>query len=165
MRKLAPVFSTNRMVRDYAQRFYIPAYERGQLLAADGLARAIALASAKDAIRSRWNGIRVVGVHTSGNGHFTVGQTMQVEAMIDLPGVDPKELTVQLYTGPVTAQGEIEHPQALEMTYSRMMAPNRHVFVGHVECRTSGRQGFAVRVLPGYKDLATPFEPGLIVWN
>jgi starch phosphorylase len=165
MRKLAPVFSTNRMVRDYAQRFYIPAYERGQELAANGLTRAIALANAKDGIRHRWNGIKVVGVHTSGNGHFKVGQTMQVEAMIDLPGIDPNELTVQLYTGPVTAQGEIEQPQALRMTYARAMAPARHVFVGQVECRSSGRQGFAVRVLPGFKDMATPFEPGLIAWN
>jgi starch phosphorylase len=153
------------MVRDYAQRFYIPAFERGQVLVADGMARAVALAKAKDSMRHRWNAIRIVGVHTSGNGHFKVGDTMQVEAMVDLPGVDPAELTVQLYTGPVTAQGEIEKPQALQMTHARAMAPDRHVFVGQVVCRASGRQGFAIRVLPGYKDMATPFEPGLIIWN
>jgi hypothetical protein len=45
------------------------------------------------------------------------------------------------------------------------MAPDRHVFVGQFVCRESGRQGFAVRVLPGYQDMATPFEPGLIIWN
>jgi hypothetical protein len=39
------------------------------------------------------------------------------------------------------------------------------VFVGKIDCRTSGRQGFAIRVLPGYQDMATPFEPGLIIWN
>ncbi|MDQ3441413.1 MAG: alpha-glucan family phosphorylase, partial [Planctomycetota bacterium] len=48
MRRLAPVFNTNRMVRDYAEKFYVPATTRGQTLAADGLARAVALASAKD---------------------------------------------------------------------------------------------------------------------
>ncbi|HEY2586935.1 MAG TPA: alpha-glucan family phosphorylase [Tepidisphaeraceae bacterium] len=165
MRKLAPVFNTNRMVRDYAQRFYIPAFDRGGVLAAEGGARAVALAKAKDSLRNRWNGIRIVGVHTSGNGHFKVGETMQVEAMVDLPGIDPRELTVQLYTGPVTAQGEIEQAQALNMSHARAMAPDRHVFVGQVECRASGRQGFAVRVLPGFQDMATPFEPGLIIWN
>ena len=51
------------------------------------------------------------------------------------------------------------------MSYARAMAPDRHVFVGQVACRTSGRQGFAIRVLPGYQDMATPFEPGLIIWN
>ena len=165
MRKLAPVFSTNRMVRDYTKKFYIPAHDRGVVLNADGLSRAVSLARAKDSLRHRWGAIRIVGVHTSGNGHFKVGETMQVEAMIDLPGVDPNELTVQLYTGPVSGQGEIEQPQALRMTYGRAMAPDRHVFVGSIACRTSGRQGFAVRVLPGFKDMATPFEPGLILWN
>jgi len=123
------------------------------------------LAHAKDSLRHRWGGIRIVGVHTSGNGHFKVGDQMQVEALVDLPGLDPKELTVELYTGPVSSAGNIERPQALRMTHAKSMAPDRHVFVGSIACRTSGRQGFAIRVLPGYQDLATPFEPGLIIWN
>ena len=165
MRKLAPVFNTNRMVRDYTQTFYVHAFERGQVLEANGMARAVALAHAKDSMRDRWHGIRIVGVHTSGNGHFKVGETMQVEALVDLPGLKPDELTVQLFTGPVTATGEIENPEALRMAHARAMAPDRHVFVGSIVCRSSGRQGFAIRVLPGYEDMATPFEPGLIIWN
>jgi starch phosphorylase len=94
-----------------------------------------------------------------------VGDQMQVEALVDLPGLDPKELTVELYTGPVSSGGQIENPQALRMTHAKAMAPDRHVFVGSIACRTSGRQGFAIRVLPGYQDMATPFEPGLIIWN
>jgi hypothetical protein len=45
------------------------------------------------------------------------------------------------------------------------MAPGRHLFIGTVSCKTSGRHGYAVRVVPGNTDLATPFEPGLISWN
>ena len=165
MGKLGPVFNTNRMVRDYAEKFYIRSFDRGELLAADGLKRAVELAHAKDGLRHRWNNIRIVGVHTSGNGHFKVGQTMQVEAMVDLPGLNPNEITVQLYAGAVNARGEIEYPQALTMEHSKALAPDRHLFVGRIDCRTSGRQGFAVRILPGAADLATPFEPGLIIWN
>jgi hypothetical protein len=39
------------------------------------------------------------------------------------------------------------------------------MYVGKIDCRTSGRQGYAIRIVPGTKDLATPFEPGLIIWN
>jgi starch phosphorylase len=165
MRRLAPVFNTNRMVRDYAEKFYIPALDRGEVLAAEGLKRAIALAHAKDTLRHRWGGIKIVGVHTSGNGHFKVGDSMQVEAMVDLPGLTPSDLLVQLYAGPISAKGEIEQPQALAMTLARTLAADRHVFVGKIDCRVSGRQGFAIRVLPGNVDFVTPFEPGLIVWN
>ncbi len=165
MRRLAPVFNTNRMVRDYAEKFYVPAMVRGQALAANGLARAVALARSKDTLRSKWGGVRVVGVHTSGNGHYKVGEQMHVEAMVDLPGLSPQEVAVQLYAGPINAGGQIERSQARAMSYSKELAPNRHVFSGTIECVTSGRQGFSIRVLPGHKDLATPFEPGLITWN
>ena len=166
MRKLAPVFSTNRMVRDYAEKFYMPSFTRGGLLAANGMKRAIDLAKSKTSLRNRWSSIQIVGVHTSGNGHFKVGESMQVEALVDLPGIQPNELAVQLYAGPVNARGEIEQPQAMVMTHDpKPLAPNRHMFIGKFECRISGRQGFAIRILPGAPDLATPFEPGLIVWN
>jgi starch phosphorylase len=165
MRKLAPVFSTNRMVAEYTDKFYVPAIARGDNLGADNLKRSIALAHAKTNLRNRWGGIKIVAVHSSGDGHFKVGQTMQVEAMIDLPAIDPKEVTVQLYCGPTSAAGNIENAQAILMEHTREMAPNRHMFIGKIDCRTSGRQGFAVRVLPGDPDLATPFEPGMILWN
>jgi starch phosphorylase len=165
MRKLAPVFNTNRMVKEYAERFYVPANQRGARLAADGLKRSIELAHAKDHLRQKWGGIKIIGVHCSGNGHYQVGDSMEVEAMIDLPDIDPAEVTVQLYAGPITATGQIGSPSLLNMTHSKLIANGRHLFAGKIDCRVSGRQGFAVRVLPGNPDLATPFEPGLIVWN
>jgi starch phosphorylase len=165
MRRLAPVFNTNRMVREYADNFYVPAVRRGTALGQDNLRRAIALAAAKDAYRHNWSGIRVIGVHTSGNGHYKVGDKLQVEAMLDLANFEPADVAVQLYAGPITASGDIEQPQVLVMQYAKEIGPSRHLFTGTIECRTSGRQGFAVRVVPGNPDLATPFEPGLIIWN
>jgi starch phosphorylase len=165
MRKLAPEFNTNRMVRDYADKFYMPAHARGLTLGADNLARAIGLAHKKESLRNKWGGVKVVGVHTSGNGHFKVGEQMTVEAMVDTPGLDPKDVQVQLYCGRISTGGEIENPAALVMKHGKTLAPDRHLFVGQLKCSTSGRQGFAVRVLPGDADFATPFEPGLIAWN
>ena len=148
MRKLAPVFNTNRMVREYTERFYIPADARGRVLGADGLARSKALSHAKDKLRYVWSGIKIVGVHQSGNGHYRVGDAMQVEALVDLPGIEPGEITVQLYAGPITATGQIGSPQILTMSHTKLIANNRHLFSGKIDCRTSGRQGFAIRVLP-----------------
>jgi starch phosphorylase len=165
MRKLGPVFNTNRMVQDYTERFYIRAMDRGVALAADNMQRAIELSRAKDNLRRKWGGLKIVGVHTSGNGHFKVGDAMQVEALVDMPGIEPADLSVQLYAGPINGRGEIEQPNAMTMQHVRAMAPDRHLFVGKIDCRTSGRQGFAIRILPGNENLATPFEPGLITWN
>ena len=165
IRKLAPRFNTNRMVAEYAERFYLPAAVRGTRLSADDLKPAVTLARAKESLRHKWGGIRVIGVRASGDGHFKVGQSVEVEATVDLPNVRPTDVAVQLYCGPTTAAGGIDDPQVLSMTHAREAAPDRHVYVGRIDCRTSGRQGYAVRVLPGLPDLATPFEPGLIAWN
>jgi len=165
MRKLAPVFNTNRMVRQYTEQFYLPAAKRGTVLGADGMKRAKELAHSLDRLRGKWGGIKIVGVHTSGNGHYRVGENMQVEALVELPDIDPSELQVQLYAGPVSATGQIESPHTLTMSHTKQIANGRHLFTGAIDCRTSGRQGFAIRVLPGNADLATPFEPGLILWN
>jgi glycogen phosphorylase len=165
MRRLGPVFNTNRMVRDYTEKFYVPAATRGAALAADGMARAKALAHAKESLRHRWGGIKIVGVHTSGNGHYRVGEGMQVEALVEIPGIEPTELQVQLYAGPINATGQIDHPQSMPMSHSKLIANGRHLFTGKIDCNNSGRHGFAIRILPGNADLATPFEPGLIIWN
>ena len=163
--KLAPVFSTNRMVRDYSEKLYLPAAIRGHALAQDGMARAAALARAKENLRRRWPGVKVLGVHTSGNGHYKVGETLQVEVLLEAPDFQQDELAVQLYTGPINAAGEIDQPQIVRMEHAREVAPGRHLYIARLPCRVSGRQGFAVRVLPGLSDMATPFEPGLIIWN
>jgi starch phosphorylase len=165
MRNLAPVFNTNRMVRDYAEKFYVRALDRGELLAAEGLRRSIELAHTKQRLRHTWGGIKIVGVHCNGNGHYKVGQNIQVEVLVDLPELKPNDVSVQLYAGTVNAYGAFEEAQPQPMTYVREMGPNRHLFVGNIQCALSGRHGFAVRVLPGNPDLATPFEPGLILWN
>ena len=165
MRTLAPVFNTNRMVKEYTEKLYLPAEARGKQLAADGLKRSIELARAKDRLRHRWGGIKIVGVHASGNGHYKVGQSMQVEALVDLPDLEPGDINVQLYAGGVNAQGSFEQAQTLMMKHERQMGPGRHLFVGQITCGTSGRHGYAVRIVPANPDLATAFEPGLITWN
>ena len=165
LRCLAPMFNTNRMVREYAETFYAPAFQRGNLLAADNMARSIALAHAKESLRQKWGGIKIVSVHTTGTGHYKVGETMQVEAVLELPDINPSDLIVQLYAGAINATAQIDEPMVVKMEYGKPIASNRHEFTGTISCRSSGRQGFAIRVLPGNADFATPFQPGLIYWN
>jgi hypothetical protein len=52
---------------------------------------------------------------------------------------------------------EVSPPQSKPYT--------RRQGLGKIDCRTSGRHGFAIRILPGTADLAMPFEPGLLIWN
>lgn len=165
LRNLAPVFNTNRMVQNYAEHFYLPALTRGGKLSTEDLKGAVALAHHKEKLRTMWERIRVVGIHTSGNGHYKVGDRMQVEALLDIPEIEPGDVSVQLYAGAINSAGSIDSPQVLRMQHNKQMAPDRHLFTGTIECQSSGRHGFSVRIVPGNGDMASPFEPGLITWN
>jgi len=90
---------------------------------------------------------------------------MQVEAIVDLPELKPTDVYVQLYAGEVNSYNALEHARPISMEYVREMGPNRHLFTGKLDCEVSGRHGFAVRIVPGHPDLASPFESGLILWN
>ena len=164
MRKLAPQFSTNRMVRRLLPAILCagdhpratPGRESAGTLNCSG--------RGENTLRSRWGTIKIVGVHSAGDGHYKVGQSVQVEALVDLGTVTPKETERATILRPTSAWGILKTADDPDAT-RREMAPGRHLFVGTIDCRTSGRQGFAVRIPAGNPDLATPFEPGLILWN
>jgi starch phosphorylase len=39
------------------------------------------------------------------------------------------------------------------------------MLAGTIPCRSSGQHGFAIRVLPRHRDLANPFQTGLVCWG
>ena len=168
MRKLAPVFNTNRMVREYCRAVLRPGFHARRRLLANGQSQARHPAGALQGCpaAAAGAGINIVGVHTSGNGHFKVGEEMQVEALVDLPGTEARGVAIQLYCRPdQRAPGRSRIRSPVDEAQQTDGAGIGICSSGRIDCRTSGRQGFAMRVLPGNQDLATPFEPGLIIWN
>jgi starch phosphorylase len=72
---------------------------------------------------------------------------------------------VELYLGPVNANGEIVEAQTVRMRNASLKNDSSHLFeTDSVACGRSGLHGFTVRVLPRHPDLVTPLLPGLIVW-
>jgi starch phosphorylase len=72
---------------------------------------------------------------------------------------------VQLFHGLVDSFGEIPNPRTAAMSHNGTHDGNLWAFSGSIPCRASGQHGFSVRVLPRHKDLANPFEPGLLCWG
>ena len=59
---LAPAFSGDRMVKQYAERFYLPAADHYGRSSADGFAEARELAAWKAKVREAWPGVKIVAV-------------------------------------------------------------------------------------------------------
>jgi starch phosphorylase len=165
MATCCPVFNTNRMVQEYAEKCYVPSAERFDRLTGEGLKKAASLAQWRRQLERDWPQVRIEDVEAKGAETMTVGSQLDVQAHVNLGGLSPDDVQVQLFHGVVDNAGEIPHPSTIVMSRDGTSRGNTWLFQGTIPCRTSGQHGFAVRVLPKNADLANPFEPGLICWG
>jgi starch phosphorylase len=164
IRAICPVFNTTRMVREYTERFYLPSAERYEHLTEGEMTRAKALAQWKFLLHEHWSEIRVDNVEAEVPARLKVGAEFQVRAQVYLGALEPKDVTVQLYYGPLDTMGVIPKGEVMPMKWVESNGDGHHVFVGSIPARTSGRYGYALRILPHHEDLNSPYEPGLILW-
>ncbi|MGC9334061.1 MAG: alpha-glucan family phosphorylase [Anaerolineae bacterium] len=167
MRDHAGVFNTNRMVREYTERCYLPSVERSYRLSAEDWQRAKSLAAWKARLRQEWGQLRIERVWTErpDGRELKVGDQLQVQAQVHLAGLKPTDVSVQLYYGPLDAAGLICQGSTLPMLIAQSKGKGRYIFAGGIMCQTSGQQGYALRIVPQHEDLGGPFEMGLVLWN
>jgi starch phosphorylase len=111
----AGVFNTNRMVRDYYEQCYLPCARRSHRLMDNDLERAKALAAWKARVRQQWRQIRIERVWTDGaeGQELKVGDQLQVQAQVHLGELKPTDVAVELFHGPLNAEGLISSGQPL----------------------------------------------------
>jgi starch phosphorylase len=167
MREHAAVFNTNRMVRDYSEQCYWPSAQRSQRLMADGQERAKALAQWKAQVRKHWGEVRIerASAGQAEGQELQVGDQLQVEAQVHLGDLNPTDVAVELFHGPLDAAGLIVQGQTIPMLIAQSKGNGSYVFAGAITCATSGQHGYALRIVPSHEDLGNPFEMGLILWG
>jgi starch phosphorylase len=163
MRQLCPQFNANRMVREYTERFYLPAIEECDTLAADREALS-AYCRWKEMVRQNWDKVMVVRVESPDHDRTTVGKPITVSATVALGALSPEDVQVQLYVGLLDAQGEIRDAVAIPLSERRPAGEGRWTFTGSTSCARSGRHGYSVRVLPSHQRMTHPFEMRLVRW-
>ena len=163
MKKLSPTFSTNRMVAEYAERFYVPASERHLRLIADRAARIRPLVAWRKRVHTHGPELRVVEATTESAEEVVIGSKLKVTARVKLGEILPSDVRVQVYSGRVNPDGEIVSGKATDMEL-RSGSGDDHIYEAEVECGESGSCGFAVRVVPYHEDAVLPYEMGWMIW-
>jgi starch phosphorylase len=165
MKKLGPIFITRRMVREYTSNLYMPTGERWKNLRGDGeYQNARDLAGWKAHLLAHWNEIRLVSENTSASNHLKVGEDMEISATICIRPFIPDDLSIEVYSGTLDAKAEIADGESIPMTPTPTGEDGIYVYAAQLPCSTSGRWGYAVRVLPKHQNLMSPYDLGLIHW-
>jgi len=165
MKQLSPRFSTNRMVWEYGDRFYLPAARRFAEMTADRAARARALAAWKARLARLWPSVRIEEVHPARVGAYRVGEGFELTATVRLGEIGPDEVAVEVYYGPLDAQRAIVEPRTAPLRLDGSPGTGLHRYLGSIPCDRSGMLGYAVRVRPAHPDSNNLLTTGLMTWR
>ena len=164
MRVIGPEYNTNRMVRQYAMEMYLPALRRAEVLSKNRLERAKQLAAWKKNLRDNWNTLKILDIKIDKHDGFKVGDECIVHAQLDLGKLNPEDVSVEIFFGPLDGKGDIDSPKTLPMQFGKKTTDGTYEFDGTIKLETSGRMGHTVRILPKHPDIDSPLREGLILW-
>jgi glycogen phosphorylase len=163
--KLTPMFNTHRMVQEYAERFYLKADAHSQSMAENGYRRSVELAAWREKVKTEWNSLRIEKVEADVTREYPVGSELLVTAQVRLGALEPSDVSVEVYYGPIDHNREITEASTMVMQHKEAGKDSLHTFSGSVQCSHSGRHGYTVRVLPSHPDMVHPYELRVILWQ
>ncbi len=166
IRSITPAFNTHRMVKEYAERLYIPAAQSNENFSRDSCAAATELSQWKSKMRKDWPQVRIseVQVGNQDRQNIAVGESLQLSARIYLGGVDPRHVRVEAYHGEAD-NGGIKNPSVSVLSKGNQNGDGTYIYHGIVPAAESGAYGFSVRVVPTHPHLMQTHELRLITWS
>jgi starch phosphorylase len=163
IRRTGKEFSTHRMLKEYSERFYFPALDNWRKLSEAKFAPAKDLAAYLIKVRKAWPGIAITELETDAKPIMERGDSVTARAVVDLGGLEPQDVAVELYHGTLSNKGEILAPERNEMTAGEGKGRLWEYRV-QVTCGKTGQHGYSARILPKHPALVSPFVPGLVRW-
>lgn len=162
MQRLVARFSTDRMVREYTERFYVPVAERYRRRVERGPELTQEIVAWKDRVRECWHGVEVIDIEaTCVEAH--IGQPFEIAAKVRLGGLGPEDVAVQLYRGILDAKEEVHDASTHDMVFEDA-TDGIHRFRCAAPFESSGRFGYTVRVVPRHAEVLIPNELTKIRW-
>jgi len=164
--ELVPDFNTARMVREYAERYYVNAVRLSDTMTSDNLAGAKRLSAWKDKVEGAWSHVAVRNVQIKSATEVGVGDPLHVEAVVHLGALTPDDVHVELYYGPSLTPGALpERGDLSRMKLEEKIEAGLYRYSGRITTSGSGSHVFAARVVPFNDALTHPFETSLIRWG
>ncbi len=156
-------FSALKMVKQYNERFYLPAAQRMHELLADDAKEAKELNLFRERLNASWNEIRISHPVRNMEGPFRVGSSFNVAAEVTLGKIRPDEVDVELYYGNIKTIDTVSKAYIEKMSVKEERGSGVYLYECAVSCKWPGRFGFTARVVPKGDDMIR-FTPGFITW-
>ena len=155
MASLTPQYSSNRALREYTERYYVPAARAFATRSRGGAKEAAAIAEWERCVRAGWSSLRFgdVRVATEAGRH-------RIETTVYLSDVEPDSVSVELYAEGQGASDPVRVPMRRDVP---LVGAHGFVYVAEVP-DTRPAWHFTPRLIASHPGVASPLEVPVITW-
>lgn len=163
LQALGPKVLASRMVRDYTEKYYVPAAASLRHTIAPAFGPARELTDYRKRVEQAWPKVQITDVDSTGLPDTPLlGSRLTLTAAVQLAGLRPDEVVVQAVLGRVDAGDGLIDPVTVVMRHSASGEAGVETFVTTTALPVAGSVGYTVRVLPHHESLAGDSELGLV---
>ncbi|MFQ5508877.1 MAG: alpha-glucan family phosphorylase [Leptospirillia bacterium] len=165
VKTVTPLFNTDRMVGEYATRFYFPAAAKGVGVADSGFAVARDMAKWKAFVRLNWHDVQITWSDDQGAPRqITYGEEVVVRTEVKKGAIPGSDIRVEAYIMDASPGSERREPYRVAMQPESEDGSDWITYRGVFMPPDSGRFSVSARVIPYHPELAGPHETGLVTW-
>ncbi len=155
--RLTPEFSANRAVREYTEKYYLPAAAMYRQREASRGALAHQIWRWRDAVAEHWSKLNFGQVNSETNGDFH-----NFRAQVYLDELEPDAVLVELYAQPRNGEPPVRQP----MTRGDVLVGSVSGFIYTAQVPSSRpADDYTPRILPAFRDVHVPLEAKQILWQ
>lgn len=157
MAHLTPAYSTNRMLREYVEHYYLPCARALDARLVDGATAARDISQWRQRIAAHWPAVRI------GNTQISAADDgFDIDVQVFLDDLEPDDVSVQIYADPAAADSSPEQ-HALQRGQTLPGAVNGFRYQGHISTSRPPAD-YTVRATPSHPLVEVPLEEGHILW-
>lgn len=158
------MYSTSRMLVDYANKLYMPLCDLVNKYY-NSLELVTEYNSAKDELYRNWNDIEITQTGNLDNINIDAGNHIKVSCTVKLPNINVENIETQSYYGRILENGTVENISVLPMELVESNDETReYKFEGKIELKTGGNYGYTFRVMPKHEMLLDSANLNLVKW-
>lgn len=169
--KIAPVYTTKRMIDDYIERFYVPLKTRHEFVIADNFKKAKELAAWKEDTASKWDSLSVDSLEITKGKVESIHDTMNLEEGANYSGkvvIDKKDIVGDIGVDLVCMQFNTESNQD-KFLFSQPFKlvkkeGSKLYFELEYEASINGSTKIAFRAYPVHPDMAHRQDFAYVYW-
>jgi len=155
-------FSSNRMVKNYTDNYYVNAIREFNKLDQNPQA-IVGYKEWKDKVLYNWGLVNINSISSTNLEKINFGDEIIFEAEIELAGLHPNDVKLEAVNGLIDADGNMYDLQYLELNYISNIG-SIYYYKNNIQSNRSGKQGLNFRIIPNNEYLINPQDMYICKW-